>query len=47
MLNREVGENPALSRSCNVERVLWCHWETGKTEHAMIQSQNTCPIVAQ
>ncbi len=30
MLNRETGVKPVLSRSCNAERVLKCHWETGK-----------------
>ena len=30
MLNRETGVKPVLSRSCNAELVLKCHWE-GKT----------------
>jgi len=29
-LNREVGERPALSRSCNAESPPIRHWETGK-----------------
>lgn len=30
MLNRETGVRPVLSRSCNAERTLKGHWETGK-----------------
>jgi len=29
-LNREAGESPALSRSCNAESPPTRHWETGK-----------------
>ena len=39
MLNRETGVKPVLSRSCNAELVLKCHWETGKARRAMKQSQ--------
>ena len=33
MLNRETGVKPVLSRSCNAELVLKCHWGNweGKT----------------
>ena len=34
MLNRETGVKPVLSRSCNAELVLKCHWETGKAGYA-------------
>ena len=31
MLNRETGVKPVLSRSCNAEQALKCHWvKTGK-----------------
>ncbi len=31
MLNRETGAKPVLSRSCNAEQALKCHWvKTGK-----------------
>lgn len=26
MLNRETGAKPVLSRSCNAEQALKCHW---------------------
>lgn len=39
MHNRETGENPVLSRSCNVESISICHWETGKARLMMTQSQ--------
>ena len=39
MLNRETGVKPVLSRSCNAELVLKCHWETGKAKGAMTPSQ--------
>ena len=26
MLNRKTGVKPVLSRSCNAERALKCHW---------------------
>ena len=42
MLNRETGVKPVLSRSCNAELVLKCHWETGKARRAMKQSQKNC-----
>ena len=44
MLNRETGVKPVLSRSCNAELVLKCHWETGKARRAMKQSQKNCLI---
>ena len=40
MHNRETGENPVLSRSCNVESISICHWETGKAKLMRKQSQN-------
>ena len=43
-LNREAGERPALSRSCNVESTSICHWETGKARETRKQSQKNCPI---
>lgn len=46
MLNRETGVKPVLSRSCNAELVLKCHWETGKARRAMKQSQKNCLIIA-
>lgn len=27
MLNRETGAKPVLSRSCNAEQALKCHWD--------------------
>ena len=46
MLNRETGVKPVLSRSCNAELVLKCHWETGKARRAMKQSQKNSLIIA-
>lgn len=43
-LNREAGERPALSRSCNAESTSICHWETGKAGKTRMQSQKNCPI---
>ena len=43
-LNREAGERPALSRSCNAESPPICHWETGKAGKTRMQSQKNCPI---
>ena len=43
-LNREAGERPALSRSCNVESTSIRHWETGKARETRKQSQKNCPI---
>ena len=43
-LNREAGERPALSRSCNAESTSICHWETGKARKTRMQSQKNCPI---
>ena len=43
-LNREAGERPALSRSCNVESTSIRHWETGKARKTRKQSQKNCPI---
>lgn len=43
MLNRETGVKPVLSRSCNAEQALKCHWvKTGKARQAMKQSQKNC-----
>lgn len=39
MHKRETGENPVLSRSCNVESISISHWETGKARLMMKQSQ--------
>ena len=39
MHKREIGENPVLSRSCNVESNSRCHWETGKARLTLKQSQ--------
>lgn len=45
MLNRETGAKPVLSRSCNAEQALKCHWvKTGKARQAMKQSQKNCLI---
>ena len=43
-LNREAGERPVLSRSCNAESTSICHWETGKARKTRKQSQKNCPI---
>ena len=48
MLNRETGAKPVLSRSCNAEQALKCHWvKTGKARQAMKQSQKNCLIQTQ